>query len=326
MGRRVRIVLLSVLAVVVVVIGGAFTTVQMRWDRTIEAPTPTIAASTDPAVIERGRYLVYGPANCAECHARPEDKAALKAGAQPPLAGGDVFELPFGKAYVPNITPDPETGIGTITDGEFGRMLRYSVKPDGRVGLPFMEYQNMSQEDMVAILSFLRSQPPVRHEVPSSEWNLLGRAILAFAIKPIGPEGTPPEQSPPSEPTIERGRYLANSVSTCLSCHTRRDQRTGAFLTPKFSGGETFDLDSTHIAVTPNLTPDPETGHIYKWTEDEFVARFRAGPLVPNTPMPWSGFGKMSDDDVRAIYRYLRSLPPVHNETGATVQPKEKKG
>jgi len=74
--------------------------------------------------------------------------------------------------------------------------------------------------------------------------------------------------------------------------------------------------------VTPNLTPDPTTSPVGGWPEDTFVARFRAGEVVPGTPMPWGAFARFTDDDVRAIYRYLRSLPPNRNVTGASVQPK----
>jgi hypothetical protein len=72
--------------------------------------------------------------------------------------------------------------------------------------------------------------------------------------------------------------------------------------------------------VTPNLTPDPETGRITKWSEDDFVARFRAGELFRESDMPWTLYARMTDDDLRAIYRYLHSLAPVKNDTGASVR------
>jgi hypothetical protein len=81
--------------------------------------------------------------------------------------------------------------------------------------------------------------------------------------------------------------------------------------------------DPTRVIVTPNLTPDPETGRITSWTEEQFLARFRAGAVIKGTHMPWAAFGRMSDDDVRAIYRYLRTLPPVENETGPSLQEKK---
>ena len=83
-----------------------------------------------------------------------------------------------------------------------------------------------------------------------------------------------------------------------------------------------MDDDASRVFVTPNLTPDPKTGHIAGWTEEQFLARFRAGRLIEGSHMPWSLFGRMSDDDIRAIYRYLRTLPPVENETGPLLQRK----
>ena len=80
--------------------------------------------------------------------------------------------------------------------------------------------------------------------------------------------------------------------------------------------------DPAHLYVPPNLTPDPETGHLEHWTEDSFVARFRAGATIPDTLMPWGAYGRFSDDDLRAIWRYLRALPPVRHATGPAVVPR----
>jgi hypothetical protein len=80
--------------------------------------------------------------------------------------------------------------------------------------------------------------------------------------------------------------------------------------------------DPTIVFVTPNLTPDPETSPIGRWSEDTFMARFRRSQQVPGTPMPWGAFARLTDDDLRALYRYLRSLPPTRHRTGSPVQSK----
>ena len=80
--------------------------------------------------------------------------------------------------------------------------------------------------------------------------------------------------------------------------------------------------DSTKVAVPPNLTPDPKTSPIGRWDEDVFVSRFRVGETVAGTPMPWGAYARMNDGDLRSVYRYLRSLPPVEHETGAPLQEK----
>jgi hypothetical protein len=104
-----------------------------------------------------------------------------------PLTGGREFDLPFGKVFTRNITSDATTGIGRYTDAEIARVLRHSVKADGEMVLPFMPFQNMSDEDLTAVISYLRSTKPVRSEVPEHKWNLMGNVIKAFLLKPAGP-------------------------------------------------------------------------------------------------------------------------------------------
>lgn len=324
MKRKLKKILIGTISVPSVAILALIVAVQIRWDRSFEAPLPAIEARTDSATIARGRYLVYGPAHCAYCHTTQDKWAALDAGEEIPLTGGFAFELPFGSVYTRNLTPDAETGIGQRTDAELARILRHGVRADGKVVIPFMPFQNMSDEDLTAVISYLRAQEPVQNEVPEHDFNLLGKALLAFVIQPAGPTGTQPATSPAEEPTIERGRYIAHSVANCTGCHTNRSLLDGSALGPEFAGGMEMpdESDPTKVFVTPNLTPDPKTGHITSWSEDQFVARFRAGNIRPGTHMPWAAFARMSDADLRAVYRYLRSLPPVENETGPMVQDK----
>lgn len=298
-------------------------TVQARWDRTFDAPEAALQASTDPDVIAQGRYLAYGPAHCALCHSRQELWPAIEAGEEPAIAGGGVFVLPFGTFHSPNLTPDAETGIGRYTDAQLVRMLRHGIRPDGRVALPFMEFQNLSDADVVAIISFLRSQEPVHNRVPDHEVNAVGRAIYAFLLRPRGPEGTPPSAAPLEEATIERGDYLVNNVANCAGCHSQRNEMDGSYSGPRLAGGYwmPMDDDASRAYVTPNLTPDPETGAIHGWSEERFVERFRAGRVFASSHMPWGSFSKMSDTDLRAIYRYLNSVEPVHHVTGPSIQP-----
>lgn len=277
--------------------------------RRYDAPMPAITASRDPTVIARGRSLAYGVAHCIDCHGAPgaENSATIA------LSGGHEWALPLGKIYAKNITPDRETGIGKLTDGEIARTLRYGVGHDGRAILPFMSFANLSDEDLTAIVSFLRAEAPVHHLVPAHRPNLLGRLALAFLIRPHGPGGAPPASSPVG-PTIERGKYLANDVGNCVSCHTKLDD-VGRPIGPSFAGGgrHVSSDASGRIFVSPNLTPDAATGRITQWSEDTFVLRFRTGAGPSGSPMPWRAFGNIPEDDVRALYRYLRSLPPVRN-------------
>jgi len=306
----IRKVLLWLGAAVLLGIAILAITISVRWDRRFQAPYPNLAASRDSAVIARGRYLAYGPAHCSDCHTAPADYASLETGSSPSLSGGLEFPIALGTIRVPNLTPDSATGIGRRSDGDITRMLRYGVRADGRAAIPFMEYHDLSDADLVAVLSFLRSQPPVRHAVPDHDLSLLGKAVMAFAIKPIGPSGTPPAESPPSSPTLERGAYLVTAVAACVGCHTQRSMVTGAYTGPRLAGGAPMEAaDNAHTKlVPPDITANPGTGRADVWTEDEFVARFQAGVRIPGSPMPWQAFRRITDADVRAIYRYLRSI------------------
>ena len=321
--RLRRVAAAAAIALVVLVVA-AFAAVEVRSRRTFDAPYPAIAASNDPAVIAAGEYLVYGPAACAYCHVLKSEWKRLDAGERLPLTGNHLFPLPLGNLFSANLTPDAATGIGRRTDGELARVLRHGVLADGRAAFPLMELSNLSDEDLIAVISYLRSTAPQPLPTRAHELNVLGKAVMAFAITPKGPDGTPPRASPAREATAARGEYLANHVASCVACHTDRNPQDGSFVGPRFAGGMRMDVasDPTKVYVPPNLTPDAMTGRSGQWTEDVWVARFRQGELIDGTPMPWGGYARMTDTDLRGLYRYLRTLPPTQNEVGAPVQPK----
>lgn len=305
MKKLAKRIAIGVVLVLVLGTSALAVAVAVRQNRTFDAPYPAIKASTDPAVIARGRYLALGPAHCVGCHASDHDSA------EPPLSGGMAFKLPVGTFYARNITPDAKTGIGRYTDRELARVLRYGVMPNGRATLPFMPFSNLSDEDLTAVISYLRSRPAVEHAVPDHDFNLLGKIAKAFLLEPHGPD-RPIRKHVEAGPTVEYGEYLATTVANCTGCHTKRSLRTGEPIGVSLAGGMTVESHSAPGTkfVTPNLTPDPKTGHITAWSEDVFVARFKAG-VDTASPMPWGTFRNMTDDDLRALYRYLRSLPPA---------------
>jgi len=286
-----------------VLIAGLTVATIAREDRTFDAPAAATHVSREPAIIARGRYLAFGPAHCVECHGAPDRRNELGSGHAIPLSGGQELKLPVGVFRPANITPDAETGIGRYSDGDIARMLRYGVRPDGRAVLPFMAFGDMAEDDMDAIISFLRAQEPVRHEVKPSAPNVLGRVVKAFLISPKGPTMAVRKTVAPS-PTPAYGEYLTHSVANCVGCHTKVDMRTGAAIGAPFAGGTKIEG-----FVTPNLTPDPRWGWIASWPEEVFVARMHMGRQRTGSPMPWDGFRSMNDDDLRAIFRYLRTLP-----------------
>jgi mono/diheme cytochrome c family protein len=313
---------LRILAVIVLIIAGLVIFIQFTWEKKFDAPYPEIQASTDPEVIERGRYLAFGPAHCGTCHVPMDKIMEVENGLEIPLSGGWELTIPPGTFRGANITPDEETGIGKYSDGEIARVLRHSVHVNNTCVMPFMPFTDMSDEDLTAIISFLRTQAPIKNNMKKSEVNFLGKAVMAFGlIKPTGPNGTPPK-SVKIDTTVEYGKYMANSVANCVGCHTIRDMKTGEFTGVPFAGGGVFPPDEFSKGygfVTPNLTPDKETGVIAFWDESTFVNRFKNGRVHEGTPMPWGAFSRINDLELKAIFRYLKSLEPVKLSVPKTV-------
>ncbi|MFN8586171.1 MAG: c-type cytochrome [Candidatus Eisenbacteria bacterium] len=309
--------LLAVAVVLAVAVAGFAAYVASRQHLRFDVAAPAIAATTDSATVARGRYLVRHLANCADCHGDPTQRDAAAAGEEVPLTGGFAFKIPPGTFYTRNITPDSATGIGAFTDGQVARALRFGVGHDGRALLPFMEMQGLSDEDLVAVISYLRSRPPVRRVVPDHEYTLVGKVVKATMLaNPVGPKTTPPATSPRGA-TVEAGRYIVEAVANCWSCHTERDYNTGQMTGAHLAGGRMpDDFNPKRTWNPPNLTSDPTTGRLSRFTEDQFVERFRAGTLIPGSPMPWPAFKGLQEDDVRAIYRYLKTLAPVTHDAG----------
>jgi mono/diheme cytochrome c family protein len=294
------------------IIAGLSVTVALRQHLKYDAPYPKITASTDTAVIARGRHLVLGPGHCVDCHSKTKNvDSVLKLGQDPVLSGGFEFDLPFGKFYTRNLTPDKETGIGNMTDGEIARVLRYSVKKNGESVLPFMPFQNMSDEDLTAIISYLRSLKPVQNPVPDHDYNVMGMVIKAFMIKPAGPSETP-KSAVWRDTTANYGKHMVMAVANCNECHTKRNS-IGDYVGKPLAGGTEFEEEGQPTLVSPNLTPDP-SGRIFDWTQEMFIKRFRMGKLIKHSHMPWESYGRMTDDELKAIYNYLQTVEPVPTE------------
>ena len=301
---------------------GVYSYVELSWKKTYDAPLPDIKASTDSAIIAHGKHLVTGPAHCISCHVPMDKFREAERGVDMPLSGGWELNIPPGIYRAPNLTPDKETGIGNVSDAELARALRYSVNRNGGCMFPLMPFQELSDEDVTAVISYLRSQPAVKNKVPASSPSFMGKALLAFGlIKPEGPKQTPPK-SIAIDSSIEYGAYLANRVANCNGCHTERDFKSGAFVGEPFAGGTKFIPDAFSEGygfVTPNITPHPGTGVMASWSEEVFIKRMRGGKLHKGSPMPWVLYGKMSDMELKALYRYLQTLKPVEKTIAKVV-------
>lgn len=293
--------------------------VQLTYQQTFQAPVTGLKAKTDSVTIARGRYLTMGPAHCWTCHV--EDPAEVDFQQKlPAMSGGMKLDLPFiATLRTPNITSDKKTGIGRYTDEQLAQVIRYNLTPEGHALIPFMTYNSMSNEDIVAIISYLRSTKPVEKAIPEHDLTLLGKVLLRFMIKPNVSEAYRQFQSTKSDTSAAYGKYLAYSVTNCNGCHTQRGP-TGEYTGKPFAGG-TKEKVGKATFIVPNLTPHPETGRIYHWSQQAFINRFRAGNAYPEEFMPWRAYQQMNDNDLKAIYNFLKTLEPVSNKVETTYIP-----
>ena len=278
--------------------------------RHAQIPLPSIAKPV-PSDAARGETIVRNVAVCGGCHA-----ADPRNDVDGPLSGGTEFQdWRIGTSRAANLTSDAETGLGTWSEAEIVRALRNGQRKDGRLLAPVMPYEwfhEMSDDDAFAVARYLKSLPPVRHEVKQNP-NLVFRLgkLLFLAPKPSISASAPPRGATP-----EYGGYLAQHVGLCADCHTPRG---GLLATPDksrlFAG--TAHPPKDFPANPSNLTPDNATG-IGQWTETDFLQTLRTGVNPKGVSlhpfMPWRQIRRMSDEDLRAIYRYLRTVPPIRNE------------
>lgn len=323
--RRFLKIMKGIFLAILMLIISFFLFVHFTWEKKFDAPYPDIHASHDSLVIARGKYLANGPAHCGGCHVPMDQVRSFDEGKELNLIGGWELSFPgFGTFRAPNITPDKTNGIGRFTDQEIARSLRYGVGTDGRALFPMMPFQGMSDQDLTAVISYLRSLPAVYHPVEDIEYGFMAKALFSLGMwKPEGPKNDP-VKSIPIDSTVEYGKYLAYHVSNCVACHTEVDMSTGKVIGKDFAGKAIFDPDAFsegYSYISPNLTPDPETGVMSSWSEQQFIDRFKQGRIHRGSPMPWGSFSRMNQVELKALYRFLNSLDPVKNEIGQTVFP-----
>ena len=269
------------------------------------------SASAAADKVSQGAYLTNA-AGCEDCHTDREH------GGQP-YAGGRALATPFGTFYSPNITPDPETGIGRWTDEEFLRALRDGVRPDGANYFPVFPYPTFTKitdADAQAIKAYLFSLPAVRqanraHDVPFPfSWRPL-QTIWKLLFFTPGPFRPAPERSE----AYNRGAYLVTALAHCGECHTPRNW-FGATEPDHFLAGNPHGPEGKAV---PNITPDPQTG-IGSWTEEDITTLLKTGQ-TPEFDFVGGAMGevvrntsRLDDADRSAIAVYLKSLPPIRSK------------
>ncbi len=268
------------------------------------------AGAAEPDAVARGAYLANA-ADCVACHSDSEH------GGQP-YAGGRAITTPFGTFYSPNITPDPDTGIGRWSEAQFLRALRDGVRADGANLYPVFPYTSFTKivdADARAIWAYLSSLPPVRHR------NRRDDVSFPFSWRPLltvwkwlffdrGPFRPNPDRSV----TYNRGAYLVTALAHCGECHTPRNF-LGATEPSRFLAGTAHGPDGKPV---PNITPDPETG-IGNWTKDDIVGVLTDGE-TPDLNFVTGAMAevvkstaKLTEADRRAIAVYLKSVPAIRS-------------
>ena len=220
-----------------------------------------------------------------------------------------------GKIVAPNLTPDPETGAGTWTDDQLARAIREGIGHDGRPLFPTMPYQDfrkMSDEDLASIVVYLRSLPPVRRSLPKSEIIFPVKYLIRGVPQPLT---TPVATQDLSDP-IHRGKYLI-AMAGCAGCHTPQ-VRGQSVPGMQLAGGFTLSGPWGSVA-TSNITPD--ASGIGYYDEALFLHVMKTGYVKARelSPiMPVFDFKNMTDDDLKAMFAYLRTLKPVKHRVDNT--------
>jgi mono/diheme cytochrome c family protein len=274
-----------------------------------------------PQRLERGRYVANALSGCVYCHS-PHDWNApgtpyvadrVGAGGVMPYAG-----LP-GRVVAPNLSPDPETGAGDWTDDQLARAIREGIGHDGRALfplMPYVRYHDMSDEDLASVIVYLRSLPALRNQLPSTEIIFPVKYLIRGVPQPV--TSPVPEMPAASEP-VKRGAYLVNEAG-CGDCHTPQE-RGQELPGMQFAGGFPFAGPWGDV-VSANITPD--ASGISYYDEALFLQAMHTGSVKArplNPIMPVKVYSQLTDDDLKSMFAYLRTLKPVQHRVDNSEPP-----
>ncbi len=260
--------------------------------------------------VKRGEYLAKA-ANCVGCHTEEREGAV-------PYAGGRPLATPFGTFYGPNITPDPDAGIGRMSEADFIRAMRSGVRPDGAAyfpAFPYPSFTKITDDDLRAIWAYLRALRPERRANQAHDLGFLFQwrfpvrfwKWLFFTPGPL-------VSNPGGSPAINRGAYLVQALGHCGECHTPRNLLGAPKGNRHLAGGKGPDGKNV-----PNLTPT----RLKKWSDPE-LKNFLTTGILPDGDVTGkkmgeviqNSTGRLTPDDLDAMISYLRSLPPLEDEPG----------
>ena len=276
----------------VILMGTVYAVSEARLRDRFPVPREIVRAATDPVSVVRGRHLATAVAGCAGCHGSD-------------LGGRDFIDAkPFGRWYAPNLTMGRGGAASRMSDGELEAAIRHGVRPDGHSVhiMPSEAYAALGDDDLASLLGYIRSLPPVDRELPPPVVGPIARVLLVMGRLPlqtaaqVAPDASHPPRGPARGPTAAYGQYLAE-VGGCKTCHG-----------PGLSGGPN-PAGPPGGRPAANLTP-AGIGH---YTEADFFRALRQGvrpggvPIDPEQ-MPWETMRHMTDEELRALWSYLRSV------------------
>jgi len=277
----------------------------------VVAATPADAASDDPEAVSRGAYLARA-GGCIACHTDIKRDGA-------PLAGGGKVETPFGVFYAPNLTPDPQHGLGHWTKTNFVAAMTRGRAPNGGLyypAFPYPAYSGMTETDLSDLWAYLRSLAPVDRADQAHQLAFpfnLRAANLGWQFLFYSPEPWQPDPARPAE--WNRGAYLTEHLLHCGECHTPRNRLGAKRIGLAYAGHKEGPENST----VPNITPDRETG-IGDWSTTDIVWLLQTGFMPDGDDIQGEmkllvehGSSHLSPDDLNAVATYILALLPVEN-------------
>jgi hypothetical protein len=320
--KKLGKILLGTLAVLMLLLILAIT-LTIGWRPIIGPKTRPLTAQTfnpTPQRLERGRYLFNNVLACIDCHS-PHDNSNSD---HPVIANmqGAGEAMPFdnlpGRVVASNLTPDRDTGAGTWTDDQLARAIREGIGHDERTLFPMMPYKHykrMSDEDLASVVVYIRWLPSVRNLLPKTEIIFPVKYLIRSVPEPV----TTPVIAPDSADRVQWGGYLVN-LGGCIDCHTPMDKgqaRPGM----EYAGGQVF-TGKWGRTVSANITPD--ASGIGYYDEPLFIQVFRTGYVKArklDPLMPTEQYKGITDDDLKAMFAYLRTLNPVKHRVDNTEPP-----
>ena len=288
----------------------------------INPKAPGFTIERTPQRLARGKYLAEGLMHCFRCHSNNDfqhlngQAAPEKKGAGNIIPAEEFTQPPPARMVCPNITPDEATGAGTWTDQDFARAIRDGIGHDGRILNPLMPYWTLkvlTDEDLASVIAYVRSIPAIRNELPK-------RSLLQEPVLMSAPKFLTPAAPPGASEQVKRGEYLAH-LGNCAGCHNAQTPEREPVAGMEYGGGRVL-RGRWGVITGQNITPD--ASGIGYYDEQKFISVMRTGRVGArklNPIMPWADFRNLSDGDLKALFAYLRTVPPVQHRVDNSEDP-----